>query len=161
MTVLFKLEGCVAAMMMKTYVGAIFFFVVSFLMMTRAPLVFAYGGGGEGLQRPSCIPPSFSEESPQKDAVLPAFSEFSFIASPNTKRSTVVVKINGQVMDVTITEKRDGGSLVTGRLPNPINQEGFVTISISAASTPDCRKNYVYRVKISGKEKEKGAALAQ
>ena len=149
-------------MMMKTYVGAIFFFVISsFLMMTQVPLVFAYGGGGGGLQRPSCIPPSFSEESPQKDAVLPAFSEFSFVASANTKKPTIVVKINGQAMDATITEKRDGGLLVTGRLPNPVNQEGFVTISISAASTPDCRKNYVYRVKISGKEKEKGAALAQ
>ena len=146
-------------MMMKTYVGAIF--VISSLMMTRAPLAFAYGGGGGGLQRPSCIPPSFSEESPQKDAVLPAFSEFSFVASPNTKRSTVVVKINGQVMDVTINEKRYGGLLVTGRLPDAVTEEGFVTIGISAASTPDCTKNYVYRVRISGEEREKGAALLQ
>ena len=147
-------------MMMKTYIRAIF--VISpFLMMTRAPLAFAYGGGGGGLQRPSCILPSFSEESPQKDAVLPAFSEFSFVASPNTKRSTVVVKINGQVMDVTIDEKGYGGLLITGRLPEPVTKEGFVTISISAASTPDCTKNYVYRVKISGEEREKGAALSQ
>jgi hypothetical protein len=150
----------VAAMMMKTYIGAIFV-ISSFLMMTRAPLAFAYGGGGGGLQRPSCIPPSFSEESPQKDAVLPAFSEFSFVASPNTKRSTVVVKINGQVTDVMINEKRYGGLLVTGRLPDPVTEEGFVTIGISAASTPDCIKNYVYRVKISGEEKGKGAALLQ
>jgi len=147
----------VAAMMMKTYVGAIF--VVSFLMMARSPLTFAYGGGGGDLKRPSCIPPSFSEESPQKDAVLPAFSEFSFVASANTKKPTIVVKINGQVKDVAITEKRDGGLLVTGRLPDPVTQEGFVTISISAASTPDCIKNYVYRVRISGEGK--GAALSQ
>jgi hypothetical protein len=147
-------------MMMKTYVGAIFV-ISSFLMMTRAPLAFAYGGGGGGLQRPSCIPPSFSEESPQKDAVLPAFSEFSFVASPNTKRSTVVVKINGQVTDVMINEKRYGGLLVTGRLPDAVTEEGFVTIGISAASTPDCIKNYVYRVRISGEEREKGAALLQ
>ena len=147
-------------MTMKTYVGAIF--VVSFLMMARSPLTFAYGGGGGDLKRPSCIPPSFSEESPQKDAVLPAFSEFSFVASANTKKPTIVVKINGQVKDVTITEKRYGGLLVTGRLPDPvIIQEGFVTISISAASTPDCIKNYVYRVRISGEEREKGAALLQ
>jgi hypothetical protein len=149
----------IAAMMMKTYVGAIFV-ISSFLMMTRSPLAFAYGGGGD-LKRPSCILPSFSEESPQKDAVLPAFSEFSFVASPNTKRSTVVVKINGQVMDVTIDEKRDGGLLVTGRLPDPVTEEGFVTIGISAASAPDCTKNYVYRVKISGEERGKGAALSQ
>ena len=129
-------------MMIKVRAG------VFFLSITAVPLASAYGGGGGGLLRPSCIPPSISEESPQKDAVVASFSEFSFVTSPNTDKTTVVVKINGQVADAAITQKGYGGLLVTGKLPQPVTEAGFVTISIAAASTPGCNKYYVYRVKV-------------
>lgn len=131
-------------MMIKTFFG------VFLLSATAVPLALAYGGGGGGLLRPSCIPPSFSEESPQKEAVVSSFSEFSFATSPNTDKSTVVVKINGQPAEVAITQKGYGGLLVTGQLPEAITEAGFVTLSISAASTPGCTKSYAYRVKVGG-----------
>lgn len=136
------------------------FFGVFLLAVTTAPLAWAYGGGGGGLRRPSCIPPSFSEESPQKEAVVSPFSGFSFVTSANTNKSTIVVKINGQPTDVAITEKGHGGLLVTGKLPQAITEEGWVTISISAGSTPNCTKSYVYRIKVGGTGKG-GAAYLQ
>jgi hypothetical protein len=131
-------------MIIKAFLGVLFFSV------TTVPLASAYGGGGGGLLRPSCTPPSFSEQSPPKDAVIPSFSEVSFVTSPNTNKSTVVVKINGQPAEVTMTEKGPGGLRVTGKPPQAITEAGFATISLSAASAPGCTKNYAYRVKVGG-----------
>jgi hypothetical protein len=111
------------------------------------PSAYAYGGYG-GRSRELCKPPSFSDETPARNAVVSSFSDFSFIASSNTDKSTLVVKVNGEVVDVTIKEKPHGAFAVEGSIPQPITQEGVIRISISANSARTCNKSYVYLVKV-------------
>lgn len=134
--------------MMDKSFGKIFSWVSIFVFCAVATAsVYAYGGGGSR-RSSSCTAPSFSEETPAKDAVVSSFSGFSLLTSSNTDGSTVVTKINGEAVDPTITEKRYGGLKVEANAPKPITTEGPVIVSITANSEPGCSKSYVYRVHV-------------
>lgn len=107
----------------------------------------AYGGGGSSSS--SCAKPQFFKETPVKESTVPAFSEFSFVASANTLKDTIAVKVNGEPVDVSITEKRSGRFLIEGNLPQSVTQPGKVRVSVSAKSKDQCAKLFVYYVNVS------------
>lgn len=94
-----------------------------------------YGSGASSTR--SCKPPSFSEMTPPKSSVVAPASEFSFVASRNTKQRSIKVQIKRQNVDLVIEQQKLGAYLVKGNLPENI-KEGFVKVAITAKTEYAC-----------------------
>ena len=72
--------------MKKNLINLFALLVLSFALVSS---VHAYGGGGSSKK---CKRPVFTEKSPPNGSVVSPKSGFSFVASANTKKSSIVVK---------------------------------------------------------------------
>ena len=95
----------------------------------------AYGGGATAST--SCKKPEFSEMTPPKSSVVAPGSEFSFVASRDTKPGSIKVDIKGQVVALITKKQKSGYYLVSGNLPEEIKQ-GYVRVAISAKTDRSC-----------------------
>ena len=105
-----------------------------------------YGAGASSTR--SCKPPSFSEMMPPKSTVVAPASEFSFVASRNTKQRSIKVQVKGQNVDLAIEKQKLGAYLVKGNLPEEI-KEGFVKVSITAKTEHSCAGKGGWLLKIA------------
>lgn len=114
------------------------------------PTVHAYGGGGKPRDSFACQPPTFTRLSPERESEVAAFSEFSFLASKDVDKSTLVVKVNGQPVPVS-AEHKALGLQVKGTLAQPIIEPGMVVVSAAVDNVGGkCPGRMAYRVKVSG-----------
>ncbi len=116
------------------------------LLFLNSAAVFAYGGGSSGSS--SCSEPKFYEESPAKNAVLPALEEISLVASDNTDTSTLELEVNGKRLQPEISPRRSGEWTIKLKLPEPIRQAGKVRITLVAKSKAGCSTFYPYYLEI-------------
>lgn len=114
---------------------------------------FAYGGGGGGGGSSSTsynpeLRPSFSAISPAKNAVLDSAQTISFEVSANAASNSIVVEVNGENVESTVTQKESGVFVVTA--PMGSVEEGTVLISLeaSAAISPSYKRTYIYPVTV-------------
>ena len=116
---------------------------ITFRLMSLFPLAFAsstalaYGVSHHGGPLLTCEPPQFFDESPGKDAKVPAFQTFAFTASDNTERDTVKAWVNNEPVPVTFTEERSGRLAVQGSLKEPVTK-GRVWIKVTGDSKDGC-----------------------
>jgi len=123
------------------YVGA--------LVLGYPPVVHPYGCGVDK-ERFACDPPTFTNLAPERETEVAAFSEFSFLMSKKVKVPTLVVKVNGQPVQVS-AEQKTLGLQVKGKLVHPITQTGVVVVSAAIEdATGGCPGHLAYRVKVSG-----------
>ena len=123
------------------YVGA--------LVLGYPPMVHPYGCGVDK-ERFACDPPTFTNLAPERETEVAAFSEFSFLMSKKVKVPTLVVKVNGQPVQVS-AEQKTLGLQVKGKLVHPITQTGVVVVSAAIEdATGGCPGHLAYRVKVSG-----------
>lgn len=126
-------------------------FFTSLVFLTIAGLVppspaWAYGGGGGS--RSSCTKPYYTSEQPAQNSEVKALSEISFVTTDNTATGTLVVKVNGQPAQLTVTQQSSGRLAVVGKLPQPVVQEGKAQISVYGKSKDDCDNLFVYYVTV-------------
>ncbi|ADE15635.1 conserved hypothetical protein [Nitrosococcus halophilus Nc 4] len=118
------------------------------LFFTMTTTAYAYGGGRSQSQSSSCTSVRFSEENPAPKAVIPELSHFSFVASSNLQEATLAVEIRDQEGILTVTKQPNGSYLVEGDLPEPITEERYARIDISAQTVAGCPSHHHYLVKI-------------
>jgi len=129
------------------YVGA--------LVLGYPPVVHPYGCGK--VERFACDPPTFTNLAPERETEVAAFSEFSFLTSKEVKVPTLVVKVNGQPVQVS-AEQKTLGLQVKGKLAQPITQTGVVVVSAAIEdATGGCPGHLAYRVKVSGEASEQAS----
>lgn len=116
------------------------------LLSLNAAVVWAYGGGSSGSS--SCVEAKFYEESPAKNAVLPALEEISLVASDNTDISTLELEVNGKRLQPDISPRRSGEWTIKLKFPEPITQAGRVRITLVAKSKAGCSTFYPYYLEI-------------
>ena len=122
--------------------------MASILMATGPAAVYAYGSSSKPAQK--CEAPTFTGESPAKASTVDAFSDFAFVASKSTDSATLVVKINGEPVDVAKQAKGTDKIAVSGSIDPPITETGFVLVSIKADDKKgQCPGSLVYRVNVS------------
>lgn len=107
--------------------------------------VFAFGVSHHGGIILDCTPPIFFDESPAKEAGVPALQKFSFVASENTDRDTIKVWVNNEPVAVTISEQRSGRLAVEGVLSQPIT-DGRAWIKVTGYSNDGCDQLHVWNV---------------
>lgn len=112
--------------------------------------VHAYGGGGKPPESFGCQAPTFTRLAPERDSEVASFSEFSFLTSSDVDASTLVVKVNGQPVQVNAEDKALGLH-VKGTLAQPITEPGMVVVSAAIDNGEGgCPGRVAYRVKVSG-----------
>lgn len=126
-------------------------FFASITLLTMAGVMspspaWAYGGGGGS--GTSCTKPYYSDEKPAQNSEIRALAELSFTASDNTATNTLVAKVNGQSVPLTVTPQSSGRYAVAGKLPQPVAQEGKIQISVYGKSKDDCDNLFVYYVTV-------------
>lgn len=130
------------------YVGA--------LVLGYPPVVHPYGCGVDK-ERFACDPPTFTNLAPERETEVAAFSEFSFLMSKEVKVPTLVVKVNGQPVQVS-AEQKTLGLQVKGKLAQPITQTGVVVVSAAIEdASGGCPGHLAYRVKVSGEASEQAS----
>ena len=111
---------------------------------------FAYGGGGGGGSSVSYnaeLTPGFSAISPVKNSTLTSPQTISFEVSANAGADSIIVKVNGEEVEATVTEKADGTFSVSAPMGNV---EGTVLISLeaSAAVSSNYKRTYIFPVTV-------------
>lgn len=121
------------------------------LLCLNASAAFAYGSSSSSS---SCHKPTFSEFTPAANKYLQSFREFSFVASSNTSASSIEVNISTgrekhhfSSKELQITPRRSGQLEVKGKLNSPF-QHGFIRISATAYSRPDCKHTDGYLIRV-------------
>ncbi|MGH8652359.1 MAG: hypothetical protein ACREYE_09385 [Gammaproteobacteria bacterium] len=115
-----------------------------------APMAYAYGGGGKPPESFACQAPTFTVLSPERESEVASFSEFSFMTSKDVNVPTLVVKVNGQPVQVS-TEDKALGLQVKATLAQPIAEPGMVLVSAAIDNAGGgCPGRLAYRVKVSG-----------
>ncbi len=110
--------------------------VLIFLVLATFSIgAMAYGGGATAST--SCKKPKFSEMTPPKSTVVAPGSEFSFVASRDTKPNSIKVDIKGHNVALVTEKQKLGNYLVSGNLPEDVKQ-GFVRVAISAKTDRSC-----------------------
>ncbi len=118
-----------------------------------APMAYPYGGGGKPPESFVCQAPTFSGLAPERESEVASFSEFSFMTSKEVNASTLVVKVNGQPVQIS-TEDKALGLQVKGTLAQPITEPGMVVVSAAIDNSGGgCPGRLAYRVKVSGAAK--------
>lgn len=120
-----------------------FIFIVSMIISLSA-----YGYGGGGSAKKTCDKPKFKKKTPVASSVVSPGSEFSFIASANTKLKSLKVTVKGKPVNVDIDERKNGKLYVVGRLPKSLENE-FAKIKIVAASKRKCAVRDGWLLKIA------------
>lgn len=112
--------------------------------------VHAYGGAGIKRETFVCEPPTFTRLAPERESEVASFSEFSFLTSKDVDASSLVVKVNGQPVQVS-AENKALGLQVKGTLAQPITEPGVVVVSAAIDNAGGkCPGRLAYRVKVSG-----------
>ncbi|MGY6275684.1 hypothetical protein [Methylomonas sp. MgM2] len=121
------------------------------LLFANVDAVYAYGSSSSSN---TCHKPTFSEFQPAANKYLQSFRAFSFVASSNTTASSIEVTVStGKIKhhftakELEITPRRSGQLEVKGKL-NRDFQHGFVRISASAHSKPDCKNSDGYLIRV-------------
>lgn len=94
---------------------------------------YAYGGGGSGH---GCAEPQFFEAAPT--GTVAQLAGFGFIASANTDIDSLTVELNGQKLQPSIVQRRNGDFEIRTVPPQPLTQPGKARIAINARSKEGC-----------------------
>jgi hypothetical protein len=108
---------------------------LGFLLLLQAQATHAYGSAGSS---GSCSPPSFYDESPQRNSVVPSLSEFAVTASDNTELSTLNLEIDGKATPPVIEPLRSGESRLRLGFSAPFANAGKLRITLAAKSKDGC-----------------------
>jgi hypothetical protein len=122
--------------------------VPSLFLVLAAPVAQAYSTNRDSPS--TCKGARITNENPAPKAEIPELSNFSFVASSNTRESSIAVKIRGQEGEFTTTKQDDGSYLVKGSIPEPITEERYARIDIFTETDKGCATNHHYLVKITG-----------
>lgn len=109
----------------------------------------AYGYGGGGSATKTCDKPKFKNKTPEAKSVISPNTDFSFVASRNTKPRSIEVSVKGEKVDINVEEQKNGKYLVSGRMPAKYT-DGFAKIKVKAKSKSKCAVSDGWLVKIEG-----------
>ncbi|WP_150049182.1 MULTISPECIES: hypothetical protein [Methylomonas] len=113
--------------------------------------VLAYGSGSGSVR---CDKPEFSNFDPAANKYVQQFREFSFVASANTTPASIEVNVSAgtnkyhfNAKQLVITPQRSGRFEVSGKLDRPF-QHGFVRLSVTAHTKPNCIHTDGYLIRV-------------
>lgn len=114
------------------------------LLLSMTPAVWGYGSSSSSK---ACEKPGFSQFSPPDKATAAPNSEFSFIASPNTRPDTIKVVVKNIPVSIAINTVAQGYR-VSGTLPEALRGT-FVRITIDAEGASRCKGSGGWLVKVA------------
>jgi hypothetical protein len=115
------------------------------LFMVIAQTAWGYGSSSSSK---ACEKPGFSQFSPPDKAEASPNTEFSFIASPNTKPQTVKVTVKDIPVPIAVKPVAQG-YLVSGALPAAL-RGAYARISITAEGANQCKGSGGWLLNIGG-----------
>jgi hypothetical protein len=108
--------------------------------------LWAYGSGSNSPK--SCAKPEFSNFAPAENATVVTGSTFSFYSSANTFSNTIKVSVKGMATTINVTQKNEGGFLVTGKIPATLSNV-YARITITADGQNNCKGEGGWLIKIA------------
>jgi hypothetical protein len=113
------------------------------LLLSLPAAVWGYGSSSSSK---ACEKPDFSQFSPPDKATATPSSEFSFIASPNTRPDTIKVVVKNIPVSIAIKPVAQGYR-VSGTLPEALRGT-FARITIDAEGANRCKGSGGWLVKV-------------
>lgn len=108
-------------------------------------MVSAYGGGGG---TSPCKKPKFNKFTPPASAVVSPQSQFSFVASADTRKKSIEVTVKKEKVNVQISDYKNGKYLVTGKFPESLKGT-HAKIKINALGAAKCQGSGGWLIKIA------------